>query len=313
MGLPYFQVRGNGKLLITGEYFVLDGALAFALPCAFGQQLKATPIEEPVIRWKSTLHNGESWIDTSFSLPFGDDSEGQTPEQSRLLQLFRAIERLNPSFFTDGGYEVETHLEFPKNWGLGSSSTLLYCLARWAKVDPYELLELTFKGSGYDIACAHARDPIVYHREGRGGVSHPVDFAPNFAEQLFFVHLNQKQNSREGIRMYRETIKSAGHLIEEVTQLTHRAYESKTLAAFMSVLEAHEGLVSQNLGLQRVQDRLFSDFSGVVKSLGAWGGDFVLAASEQSGAMIRSYFEAKGYSTVFGYEEMKFQKIRKSF
>ncbi|MEO1435756.1 MAG: GYDIA family GHMP kinase [Bacteroidota bacterium] len=312
MGLPYFEVRGNGKLLITGEYFVLDGALAFALPCTFGQRFEATPIEERVIRWKSFLHDGKVWIDTSFSLPFGDDSNDSTPEETRLLQLFRAIEQLNSTFFTDGGFEVETHLEFPRNWGLGSSSTLVYCLARWSKVDPYKLLRLTFKGSGYDIACAHARDPIVYHREGQGGLSHPVDFAPEFADQLFFVHLNQKQDSREGIKLYRETIKLAGHLIDEVTQLTHRAYESKTLSEFMTVLDEHEELVSQNLGLRRVQERLFSDFSGVLKSLGAWGGDFVLAASEQTSETIRSYFEERGYSTVFGYQEMKFQKIRKS-
>ena len=29
----------NGKLLITGEYLVLDGAKAFALPTKFGQKL----------------------------------------------------------------------------------------------------------------------------------------------------------------------------------------------------------------------------------------------------------------------------------
>ena len=33
------EFYSNGKLLITGEYLVLDGAKAFALPTKFGQNL----------------------------------------------------------------------------------------------------------------------------------------------------------------------------------------------------------------------------------------------------------------------------------
>jgi len=31
--------RSNGKLLLTGEYVVLDGALSLALPTTLGQRL----------------------------------------------------------------------------------------------------------------------------------------------------------------------------------------------------------------------------------------------------------------------------------
>ncbi len=43
----------RGKLLLTGEYVVLDGALALALPTKFGQSLKVQPIDSQNIFWKS--------------------------------------------------------------------------------------------------------------------------------------------------------------------------------------------------------------------------------------------------------------------
>ncbi|MFT6748973.1 MAG: hypothetical protein ACJAQ1_000901, partial [Flavobacterium sp.] len=37
------------------------------------------------------------------------------------------------------------------------------------------------------------------------------------------------------------------------------------------------------------------------KSLGAWGGDFVMIISENN---PKSYFKAKGYETILTYNEM---------
>ena len=37
--------NAHGKLLLTGEYFVLDGALALALPCKLGQSMSIQPFE----------------------------------------------------------------------------------------------------------------------------------------------------------------------------------------------------------------------------------------------------------------------------
>jgi hypothetical protein len=46
---------------------------------------------------------------------------------------------------------------------------------------------------------------------------------------------------------------------------------------------------------------LFSDFDGAVKSLGAWGGDFVLAISNEDPT---TYFKSKGYETIIAYKDM---------
>jgi hypothetical protein len=52
---------------------------------------------------------------------------------------------------------------------------------------------------------------------------------------------------------------------------------------------------------QPIQQRLFSDFPGVVKSLGAWGGDFVLATGKTD---AQDYFRTKGYDVIVPYRDM---------
>ena len=39
----------HGKLLLTGEYVVLDGAKALAIPTNKGQYLTVKPIDEPKV------------------------------------------------------------------------------------------------------------------------------------------------------------------------------------------------------------------------------------------------------------------------
>ncbi|PIZ07449.1 MAG: GHMP kinase, partial [Flavobacteriaceae bacterium CG_4_10_14_0_8_um_filter_34_31] len=43
---------GNGKLLLTSEYLVLDGAKALAIPTKYGQYLEVEKLSEKVLLWK---------------------------------------------------------------------------------------------------------------------------------------------------------------------------------------------------------------------------------------------------------------------
>ena len=47
--------QSNGKLLLTGEYVVLDGALSLAVPTKFGQSMHVENIDQPKIIWKSLV------------------------------------------------------------------------------------------------------------------------------------------------------------------------------------------------------------------------------------------------------------------
>ena len=164
----------NGKLLLTGEYVVLDGAKSLAVPTKFGQDLIIEKIKEPQLVWGSFTNTGECWFEAVFDLPklrlvnatFNSDKEGSAEFIAETLQeILQAARSLNPNFLnSENGFVVKTNLTFPQNWGLGSSSTLINNIASWAKVDAFKLLWNSFKGSGYDIACAQNDSPIFYQK-----------------------------------------------------------------------------------------------------------------------------------------------------
>lgn len=93
-----------------------------------------------------------------------------------------------------------------------------------------------------------------------------------------------------------------------MTALTESVLKCKTLNAFIELMQEHEALLCHHLSLDSICDqRGFGDFNGAIKSLGAWGGDFILAASSDSESEVKAYFKAKGYETVIPYQEMILQ------
>lgn len=286
----------HGKLLLTGEYAVLDGALAIALPTQYGQEMHITFSEKEGIFFRSLTQEGTPWYEGQLFV--GDTN----PITQTLERILSQAQRMQANFLTDQSVRVETKLDFPREWGLGSSSTLISMIAQWAEVDPYELLWNSFGGSGYDIACARASSPILYQlTEGKAKV-YPIYYNPPFAASLFFVYLNKKQNSREGIALYQGLKKNKRPLVTQLSQLTEEIYRTHSLDTFSKLLSEHEAVLSSYLRLPTVKDSLFKDFSGTIKSLGAWGGDFVLAIGEES--YIKEYFISKGMQTILPFAQM---------
>jgi mevalonate kinase len=299
---------GHGKLLITGEYAVLDGATALAVPTRLGQRLRVTEKESSKLRWESYDVRGKLWFKARFKLNSNDrwvvrkTSDKKIAE--RLEKILRAADRIGADVGEElEGVTVRTELEFPRKWGLGTSSTLIHCLARWWQIDPYRLLDKTFGGSGYDLACAAADGPICYRRTPDGPAVETTVWRPAYRDRLAFVYLGKKQNSREGIRRYRERPKDLAW-IDEITSLTEAFLGVDDLSEAQHLLRRHERTVASHLELPTVQSTLFADFPGVVKSLGAWGGDFVLALSNVDYAATRAYFRSRGYATVLRYEDL---------
>ena len=294
---------GNGKLLITGEYAVLDGANALALPTKFGQDLVIENGSNHEILWKSYDSDGSIWFEDT--LAFSSISKKKRTDSSvknTLIDILHEAYLLHPEFLTSSdGYTITTNLTFPKKWGLGTSSTLINNIAQWLEIDAFMLLKNSFGGSGYDIACAQNNSPIIYHLENGSPFIEQVTFNPKFHSKLYFVYLNQKQNSKEAIASYRKKNFNAELLISEINNLTESILKSSGLAQFRSLLEKHEVLMSGILGLKPVKEDLFPDFNGTIKSLGAWGGDFVMAVSDENPV---AYFKSKGFETVIPYESM---------
>jgi len=294
-------------LLLTGEYFVLDGALALALPLRFGQELVVHSGQAADrFSWQSYDVEGKSWFRGTFSS--GDGSIIDASDQSAaqwLEKLFAAIEQERPGFLQKQNIEkIITHLDFPRAWGLGSSSTLVAALAQWSQTDPFVLLGKSFGGSGYDLACATASSPILFQRQQ--GQPHWVQlpYQPAFDHQLYFIYLGKKQDSREGIKRYRALGGAPQEALNEINELSLRFLKARTLSEAHNIIDQHENRVSKTIQLPKVKDHLFPDFPGSIKSLGAWGGDFVMAATDMAAEEVKAYFKERGFEVCLGWQEV---------
>ncbi|WP_238783805.1 GYDIA family GHMP kinase [Blattabacterium cuenoti] len=210
--IPKFQYKkffySHGKLLLTGEYLILYGAYGLAFPTVKGQSLSIYYGDKgSVLRWKSLNEINKPWFECVFILPSLEICyETEKKTALKLRNLLLEYRKLQKKFLKNSENKifVKTKLEFPINWGLGSSSTLISNISKWAKVNPYVLLEKNFlMGSGYDIACGFYKKPIFYKlKKNKKPHIIPIDFNPTFKEKLFFLHLNKKQNTCDGIRFF---------------------------------------------------------------------------------------------------------------
>ena len=295
----------NGKLLVTGEYVVLDGAKALAVPTKFGQTLEIKDDTGFVFHWTSYDKDLSIWfqdIITFQEIISKTKSETSSSIKNKLIDILHQAYKQNPSFIDKAkGYDVKTHLTFPRLWGLGTSSTLINNIAQWLEIDAFELLRKSFGGSGYDVACAQTDAPIVYHLQNEKPFFEKVNFNPAFRENIHFVYLNQKQNSSTAIANYMAKHHHVDKTMSKISAITYEAINTKEGKEFALLMEKHEVIMSDVLETETVKERLFPDFKGIVKSLGAWGGDFVMAISKENPT---AYFKEKGYPVVLSYEEM---------
>jgi mevalonate kinase len=294
----------NGKLLITGEYVVLDGAQALALPTKFGQNLIVSPGKNKKVLWKSYDSDGSIWFESNitFESIFSKEVFEEDSIKTTLIEILHHTQLLNPSFLNESdGYEIRTELTFPKFWGLGTSSTLINNIAQWQKIDAFTLLKNSFGGSGYDVACAQYNSPIVYELQNEKPIISEIKFNPSFIDKIHFVYLNKKQSSKIAITNYYNKQGNIQKTIPIINKITQTVIESIEPKDFALALQQHEIELSNILEMQTVKEALFYDFKGTIKSLGAWGGDFVLAIAKENPT---NYFKEKGYPIVIPYSEM---------
>ena len=301
------EFYSNGKLLLTGEYAVLDGAKALALPTTFGQFLTVEPSKRKGLFWHSLNREGKVWFEMEVDLgTMTIRTSTHASIAKTALKILTEAQRLQPGFLAHGeGYDVSTFLTFPKDWGLGSSSTLINNIAAWAEIDPYKLLATTFGGSGYDIACAQHNTPITYQRDQGGPIVEAVEFDPVFKNELFFVYLKKKQNSRDGILQYRKQTFNKDELIRVIGNLTSKIMACKDISSFETLLNLHESVISSTIRIPTIKEQLFSDYPRAIKSLGAWGGDFILITGDDASM---AYFRQRGYETIIPFPEMILKK-----
>ncbi|MGO4708820.1 GYDIA family GHMP kinase [Chryseobacterium sp. 2TAF14] len=296
------KIFSPGKLMLTSEYFAVDGALVLAVPTKLGQEFFFEEKQDgnSLVFWEA-YHQNKLWLKAVIDYKNWQILETNiTSSAEFILKTLKNVQSLSETKFKNNDtYHLKTNLQFPSDYGLGSSSTLMNNLAEWSEVDPFHLNSISLGGSGYDIAIAHAKSAVLYQNKPEIHFE-KINFNPKFKNELIFIHLNQKQDSREAIQLYRSKIKSQ-IVVDEFSNLTRNILLCNELENFSELMMIHEQKISDFIEIPTVKSRFFSDCPSFVKSLGAWGGDFVMSSKF---AGFKDYFWGKGFTTVFEWNEI---------
>ncbi len=296
------RIFSPGKLMLTSEYVAVDGALVLAVPTKLGQELFFTENDDQQssVHWQA-YHQNQLWLDTKIDYKNWIIKETNNQKASEfILKVLKTVQTFSETKFkNDVSYHFKTNLQFPSDFGLGSSSTLMSNLGEWAEIDPFILNEESLGGSGYDVAVAKEKSAIMYSRFPER-TYHKIVFEPSFKDELIFIHLNQKQDTREGISHYKSKPTST-ELINQYSELTKMIVKSQNLEEFSELMTIHEQKLSDFLGIPSVKEIYFPNCPSFVKSLGAWGGDFVLTSKFGD---YKAYFKSCGFDKIFSWDDL---------
>ncbi|MGD1982262.1 MAG: GYDIA family GHMP kinase [Flavobacteriales bacterium] len=286
----------HGKLLLTGEYAITQSALGIAMPTSFGQHLSLESYNGPEhVLWEALDHKNQQWFTAGF------DHEGRllhcsSAAMAEKLQGFLAPVRNSNAW--NAPVRVQTKVDFPRLWGLGTSSTLCVLLAQWAEIDALSYREL-HGGSGYDLACAQATGAISYAlKDGKPEVDSVQ--LPQAMQSVVFVYRGAKQQTDSSLKLVGRKPFSTAQC-DEISALSEAFLKANSQDELESIIEQHELLIANHLGLERAIEGPFKGIHGQVKSLGGWGGDFVMLTRLEEN---RQWLEANAFNTIIPFETM---------
>jgi len=296
----------RGKLLISGEYLVLNGAIAIAVPLKKGQNLLVSKNENiPEFTWQSNEY-AKPWFSAKIQLPFFDiiETTDQKIAENLVNHLKRAIE-LNPEFEDKlQGAEITTDLEFDRNWGFGSSSSLVSNVAHWAGVDPFLLHQKVSIGSGYDVILSGLEGPAFFCLQKTGYKVEDANFNKEVTESLYFVYLGNKMDSAESVTAFRKSKKSYRLEIRTISDLSRHMIKAAQPEDFQYYMKEHEQIMSSVLKISTLKEKAFNDLNGEIKSLGAWGGDFAMISFNGDEKEFKKYINNKKLDVWFTFDEL---------
>ena len=294
--------KSHGKLMITGEYFVLHGAKSLLLPTKFFQDMTVSTFnEEALVLWESYDQNNNKWFSAEFDLPNLSIRGSETKEKIFLEKILDFVAKKKPNIFENNcGINIKTRMDFNRSWGLGSSAILINNLSNYFGLDPFEVSKNVTNSSGADIASTKISKPIIFSINDKKPYYKEVHFNPPFSKNLLFVYLNKKQSSEKEVEKFKK-IRIEDDEIRTISEITNQVLTCKKIDDFNDLIEKHESIISSKIKKETVKNTLFKDFNGCIKSLGAWGGDFVLACGHDN---LKNYFKNKGFGISYSFNEM---------
>jgi mevalonate kinase len=310
----------RGKLLITAEYLILHGSDGLALPLKRGQKLEycrtgeafqgetgsGTKPEGDELEW-ITIVNGLDKFRARF---WGPDYRVVSSTNDAGAEFIRKVlySARELSGKTIAGVIV-SRVEFNLEWGLGSSSSLISNISYLFDIDPFKLHFEVSSGSGYDIACARSDSPLIYRLDIKPGsipvpVYSNVGFNPPFREMVFFAWTGRKKDSASSVDDFLATKRITEQDLELISDISREMLHVKEILHFERLLGEHDAVLSGILGERPVIETLFRGFPGYVKSLGAWGGDFVMITWKRDVEELFFILKQRGMDVVFHYSDL---------
>ena len=273
-----------GKILLAGEYTVLLGLEAHAVPVKSGQWLEFfaynTPENQaPTVHFKALDEQGDIWLENTYDL----DSEAWRNAPARELDAFDKVLHLVGDDFWEPqtSYRLETRLEFGRDTGLGSSSTFIALMSQCFRLDPQKLQEQIFAGSGYDVAVACLGKPLSFWRNEKGAHYRSWKLPASLTQDWHVVFLGEKVNSRKSasaILQKLQEILAEPFYKQQFERVLNIVRDAETTASLEAALEMYQLLLAQLLEMETPykQLQLKPVKQGLCKWLGAWGGDMLL-------------------------------------
>lgn len=292
----------RAKIILMGEYAVLHGADAICLPLKTGQKLTVAEDNDGQIGWK-WVYGKEVLTAITLDAKTLQSIKSKREPVGWVSDLLRIIRLQNPGFLQNGGVSLLFENFFPPQWGLGSSAATISSLCRMANVNPFMVNQKLMGGSGADIASTTAIKWFLYRKKMPSPPTWEIPFEYPFKENTFFIYSGKKQPTAEHLKeigQVPENSYSVSWL--QANYFIYRFLAASTLPEALKNIYEHELLIGDHIKKECIGSR-FPDFPGKLKSLGAWGGDFFLAISQQSFCFVKDYFQNKGYENVFGWDE----------
>jgi len=282
---------------------VLKGAKALAIPTLKGQHLTVEESNKNQITWRSLDQQGEEWLSVNFSTEkLNIEAASDMPLATKLQSILLYVADQKPELFSQA-LNLSTQLDFDRSWGWGTSSSLISLLSQWSGVDGHDILKNTIGGSGYDVACAQAEGPIFFELDNDRPIVSKAPIPKFFIDNLYLVYLGKKQKSSDAISEFEKRGEVDEDLIRQVNRLTQMVAKSADLGTFCACLQELERLTGDFLNRQPVQEQFFKTLPGAAKSLGAWGGDFVLLATPWPQTKVEELCNDLGFSTVLNFKQ----------